>query len=140
MGVVYEAVRESLKSRVALKVMHPRFRDSAGYIRRFHNEARSAAQLHHTNIVSVFDYGEHEGVCYYAMQHIAGHSLDQILSDVRRLRSNQGQDNAAAAAAGPHPHTKALRLRRRLRPRRSTRQPRPRLRTIRSCGPSLTVC
>ena len=26
MGVVYEAVRESLKSRVALKVMHPRFR------------------------------------------------------------------------------------------------------------------
>ncbi|MGO9470679.1 MAG: protein kinase domain-containing protein [Isosphaeraceae bacterium] len=107
MGVVYEAVRESLKSRVALKVMHPRFRDSAGYIRRFHNEARSAAQLHHTNIVSVFDYGEHEGVCYYAMQHIAGHSLDQILSDVRRLRSNQGQDNAAAAAAGPHPHTKA---------------------------------
>ena len=89
MGVVYEAVRESLKSRVALKVMHPRFRASAGYLRRFHNEARSAAQLHHTNIVWVFDYGEHDGVCYYAMQYIAGHSLDEILIDVRRLRSNQ---------------------------------------------------
>src|SRR5208337_1336945 len=86
MGVVYEAVRESLKSRVALKVMHPRFRASGDYLRRFHNEARSAAQLHHTNIVSVFDYGEHDGVCYYAMQYIAGHSLDQILTDVRRLR------------------------------------------------------
>src|SRR5262245_55645335 len=80
MGVVYEAVRESLHSRVALKVMHPRYRASAGYLRRFHNEARSAAQLHHTNIVSVFDCGEHDGVCYYAMQYITGHSLDNVLS------------------------------------------------------------
>jgi eukaryotic-like serine/threonine-protein kinase len=78
MGIVYEAVRESLRSRVALKVMHARFRGSAGYLRRFHNEARSAAQLHHTNIVSVFDYGEHDGVCYYAMQYIAGRSLEEI--------------------------------------------------------------
>jgi eukaryotic-like serine/threonine-protein kinase len=101
MGVVYEAVRESLKSRVALKVMHPRFRASAGYVRRFHNEARSAAQLHHTNIVSVFDYGEHDGVCYYAMQYIAGHSLDEILADVRRLRANQEKEKAAPVEAEP---------------------------------------
>jgi serine/threonine protein kinase/WD40 repeat protein len=90
MGVVYEAIRESLHSRVALKVMHPRYRGTAGYLRRFRTEASSAAQLHHTNIVSVFDYGVHDGVCYYAMQYIAGHSLDEILVDVRRLRSNQG--------------------------------------------------
>ncbi len=107
MGVVYEAVRESLKSRVALKVMHPRFRASAGYLRRFHNEARSAAQLHHTNIVSVFDYGEHDGVCYYAMQYIAGHSLDQILADVRRLRSNQEKEKGVPVAPDPDPSTKA---------------------------------
>ncbi len=105
MGVVYEAVRESLHSHVALKVMHPRFRSSAGYLRRFHNEARSAAQLHHTNIVSVFDYGEHDGVCYYAMQYIAGHSLDEILTDVRRLRSIQSREKTAPVAAGPDPNT-----------------------------------
>ena len=58
MGVVYEAEHQSLKSRVALKVMHPRFRTDEKYLRRFHIEARSAAKLHHTNIVSVFDYGE----------------------------------------------------------------------------------
>jgi serine/threonine protein kinase/WD40 repeat protein/tetratricopeptide (TPR) repeat protein len=106
MGVVYEAMRESLRSRVALKVMHPRFRATAGYLRRFHNEARSAAQLHHTNIVSVFDYGEHDGVCYYAMQYIAGHSLDEILVDVRRLRSNQDPVKAAPFEAGPATDTK----------------------------------
>jgi serine/threonine protein kinase/WD40 repeat protein/tetratricopeptide (TPR) repeat protein len=99
MGVVYEAVRESLRSHVALKVMHPRFRASASYLRRFHNEARSAAQLHHTNIVSVFDYGEHEGVCYYAMQYIAGHSLDTVLNDVRRLRRSQHQEEVLPAQA-----------------------------------------
>ena len=60
MGVVYEAEHESLKNRVALKVMHPRFRTDSTYLRRFHTEARSAARLHHTNIVPVYDYGEHE--------------------------------------------------------------------------------
>ena len=53
---------------------------------RFRNEARAAARLHHTNIVSVFDFGEHEGVLYYAMQYIAGHGLDRVLGEVRRLR------------------------------------------------------
>ena len=45
MGVVYEAEHESLRSRVALKVMHPRFRADERYLRRFHVEARSAAGL-----------------------------------------------------------------------------------------------
>jgi WD40 repeat protein/tetratricopeptide (TPR) repeat protein len=86
MGVVYEAEHESLKSRVALKVMHPRFRADARYLRRFHAEARLAAGLHHTNIVSVFDYGEQGGVCYYAMQFIHGQPLDLVLADIHRLR------------------------------------------------------
>jgi serine/threonine protein kinase/WD40 repeat protein/tetratricopeptide (TPR) repeat protein len=101
MGVVYEAVRESLRSRVALKVMHERFRTRSDYVRRFLNEARSAAQLHHTNIVSVFDYGEHDGVYYYAMQYIAGHGMDRVLADVRRLRSNPGQVKVGPAEIGP---------------------------------------
>jgi serine/threonine protein kinase len=58
MGIVYEAEHQSLKSRVALKVMHNRFRGDRSYLRRFRTEARSAARLHHTNIVTVFDFGE----------------------------------------------------------------------------------
>jgi serine/threonine protein kinase len=67
MGIVYEAEHESLKSRVALKVMHARFRADRNLVRRFEREARSAARLHHTNIVPVFDFGEQDGICYYAM-------------------------------------------------------------------------
>jgi serine/threonine protein kinase len=88
MGVVYEAERESLKVRVALKVMHPTFRTDAKRLRRFHAEARSAARLHHTNIVPVFDFGEHDGICYYAMQLISGVGLNQLIDEVRRLRSS----------------------------------------------------
>ena len=98
MGVVYEAVRESLRSHVALKVMHPQYRNRPNYLRRFHTEARSAATLHHTNIVSVFDYGEHDGVCYYAMQYIAGQSLDKVLEDIRQLRlEKEGVPTAGCA-------------------------------------------
>jgi eukaryotic-like serine/threonine-protein kinase len=99
MGIVYEAEHESLKSRMALKVMHPRFRADATYLRRFQTEARSAAKLHHTNIVPVFDYGQEEGVCYYAMQCIEGVGLDRVLDDVRRLRS-PGNGDVAAGTVG----------------------------------------
>ncbi len=105
MGVVYEAEHESLKSRVALKVIHPRLRADAKYLKRFHLEARSAAALHHTNIVPVFDYGEQGGVFYYAMQFIVGQPLDRILTDLRRLRSEGPQRNGSIAPpnAGEEP-------------------------------------
>jgi len=76
--------------------MHPHFRGKQKYLRRFVTEARSAARLHHTNIVSVFDYGVHDGVCFYAMQYIAGQSLDKILDDVRRLRQEKDQPTPGA--------------------------------------------
>jgi serine/threonine protein kinase/WD40 repeat protein len=95
MGIVYEAEHESLKNRVALKVMHPRFRDDHAYVRRFQTEARSAAKLHHTNVVSVFDFGEQHGVCYYAMQCIVGVGLEQVLENVRRLYASTSPDTSA---------------------------------------------
>ena len=57
-----------------------------------------AARLHHTNIVSVFDYGDHDGVCYYAMQFIQGQPLDSVLADVRRLRD---EGTCADIVVGP---------------------------------------
>ena len=65
MGVVYEAVQESLDRHVALKVL-PRNRNlSPAQIERFQLEARSAGRLHHGNIVPVHGVGEYEGVYYY---------------------------------------------------------------------------
>jgi eukaryotic-like serine/threonine-protein kinase len=89
MGVVYEARRESLSAHVALKVLHHHFRSDDSFLRRFRNEARSAARLHHTNIVPVYDFGEQGGILYYVMQYIAGQGLDRVMADVRRLREDE---------------------------------------------------
>src|SRR5689334_8130033 len=54
MGVVYEAVQESLGRHVALKVLPAAALLNPMYLERFQREARAAARLHHTNIVPVF--------------------------------------------------------------------------------------
>ena len=79
MGVVYEAQRESLQKSVAIKIMHPRYQADPASVTRFLTEARSAARLHHTNIVPVFDFGQQNGVYYYVMQFIAGVGMDRVL-------------------------------------------------------------
>jgi serine/threonine protein kinase/WD40 repeat protein len=86
MGVVYEAEQASLGRRVALKVLTGA-RGDARALERFRREARAAAQLHHTNIVPVFEVGEHDHVCFYAMQYIQGQGLDQVIAELRQLRS-----------------------------------------------------
>lgn len=79
MGVVYEAVQESLGRNVALKVLPPQMMADERRVRRFEKEAKLAARLHHTNIVPVFGVGHDEGLHYYVMQLIDGAGLDQLL-------------------------------------------------------------
>jgi serine/threonine protein kinase len=102
MGVVYEAVQESLGRLVALKVLPSSLAGRPQYLERFQREARAAARLHHTNIVPVFGVGEENGICYYAMQFIRGQGLEVVLEDVKRLRGVKVvQDSAAVAEAIP---------------------------------------
>jgi eukaryotic-like serine/threonine-protein kinase len=101
MGVVYEAERESLRAPVALKVLHPRYRDDREFRRRFRNEARSAARLHHNNIVPVFDFGDHDGVLFCVMQYIPGQPLDRILDGVKRLGGEVGPEADVLATTVP---------------------------------------
>ena len=88
MGVVYEAIQQTLKRRVALKVLpHQVIRDEIR-LARFDREARAAARLHHTNIVPVFDFGSGEGVHYFAMQFIHGLPLNQVILEIRRVQED----------------------------------------------------
>lgn len=83
MGVVYEAEQESLRRRVALKVLGANISASPKLLARFRREAESAARLHHTNIVPVFGVGEEHGVFFYAMQYIEGAPLNSIIHALR---------------------------------------------------------
>lgn len=83
MGVVYEAADRALGRRVALKVLHASAFASRKHVDRFHRESRLAAQLHHTNIVSVYGVGEENGTHYYAMQFVDGVTIEDILTGLR---------------------------------------------------------
>ncbi len=76
MGVVYEAHQETLNRQVALKVLPAHLFANERLRTRFQRESHAAARLHHTNIVPVLGVGEQDGLCYYVMQLIPGHSLD----------------------------------------------------------------
>ena len=82
MGVVYEAVQQSLGRRVALKVLPSGPWRNEKRRQRFQREAQAAAKLHHTNIVPVFGVGEQGGVNYYVMQYIEGVGLDRRLEEL----------------------------------------------------------
>jgi len=80
MGVVFEARERSLDRPVAIKVLRSSGAVDAEHIERFEREARTAARLGHTNIVSVSDFGTVPGVgAYIVMELLAGESLAQRL-------------------------------------------------------------
>jgi serine/threonine protein kinase len=80
MGIVYEAVQESLDRHVALKVLPRHSLLDPKKLARFQREAQAAAALHHSNIVPVFGVGEHDGLHYYVMQLIPGQGLHEVLA------------------------------------------------------------
>ncbi len=94
MGVVYEGYQISLKRRVALKVLPAAAALDARQLQRFQIEAQAAAALHHPNIVPVFAVGTERGVPFFAMQFIEGHTLSQVIREMRQL---DGVDLAAAS-------------------------------------------
>ncbi|MBN9519634.1 serine/threonine protein kinase, partial [bacterium] len=104
MGVVFEAVQESLGRRVALKVLAPHTTLDADRRERFVREAKAAARLHHTHIVPVFGAGEHDGLPYYVMQLIPGRGLNAVVSGWKVVAhaDTPGPFPGAADATWPH--------------------------------------
>ncbi len=110
MGIVYEAMQESLGRHVALKILPTHALLDPRQLKRFQREARAAARLHHTNIVPVFGVGSHEGLNFYAMQFIRGSGLDQVLVELKRTRrvarhtarqTNQSPRDSGQTTRGP---------------------------------------
>lgn len=84
MATVYLAHQVGLERKVALKILAPPpdADDAAAFETRFHLEARSLASLNHSNIVTVYDFGEtDDGRFYLAMEHIDGPKFSDLLRD-----------------------------------------------------------
>jgi serine/threonine-protein kinase len=105
MGTVYRARHLLMDRPVAIKVLHPRFVDNEAARARFQLEARAAVMLHHTNAVSVTDFGQTaNGNVYLVMELLEGRTLRDIIAkeaplETARATSIMLQTSAAVAAA-----------------------------------------
>lgn len=86
MGAVYKARHEELGHFAAIKVIERRLVGSQEIISRLFREAKAAAQIGHTNIVQVFDFGRDPEIGgYIVMELLQGASLEDVLAKERRL-------------------------------------------------------
>ena len=79
MGNVFLATQVSLGRKVVIKEMSLSTHKDAKLVKRFENEAKSAAALDHENIIQVFDFGEDNGSFYISMEYLDGWDLEKIM-------------------------------------------------------------
>ena len=88
MGIVHRARDTVLDRIVAFKVLPDALKENPQALRNFLREAKSAAQLNHPNIVTVYDAGEQDGRYYIAMEYVDGTTLKEILRRKKRIAPN----------------------------------------------------
>ncbi len=81
MGAVYKAYDEILDRYVAIKTMAEDIKWDPELKLRFYREARSAASLHHPNIVTIHDLGEEGKITYIVMELLQGSDLRDIIKN-----------------------------------------------------------
>jgi len=79
MGAVYKARQTKLDRLVAVKILPPEVARDPAFAERFTREARSLAKLNHSNIVTVYDFGETDGLYYISMEFVDGKNVRQLL-------------------------------------------------------------
>ena len=105
---MWKARDTSLRRLVALKL--PRLQDMTDAERaRFRREGQACAQLHHPNIVAVYQVGDEQGRCYIASELIEGWSLREWLVKQGRISHVEAVTlTAQLADALQHAHEKGV--------------------------------
>ncbi len=102
MGVIYSARHAEVGRKVALKILPQRVSNDQRALARFRREARAIAGIHHTNVVPLFEFGEHQGHHFLVMQLIDGESVDRIIADLRNGTTDDSLQSVVARITGDH--------------------------------------
>jgi serine/threonine protein kinase len=102
MGVVYRAEDSRLGRLVALKVMSPSVASNPDLVKRFYREAQAAGQLHHPNIVTIYDIDEVDGLPFIAMEFLEGEDLDKVITAGKEMPVVKKLDIIVQACKGLH--------------------------------------
>jgi hypothetical protein len=100
MGMLYRGQDTVLGREVAVKVMASGFLGDQAAHARFFREARAAARLQHVNIVTIFEFGEHEETPYIVMEFLRGSSLADRLRRGPAMSLREKLDTAIQLCAG----------------------------------------
>ncbi len=87
MGEVYLGVDPSIGREVAIKTILAATAGGEEAKARFAREAKAAGVLNHPNLVTIYEFGEDQGVLYIAMEFVKGHDLEELLRDQSLTRS-----------------------------------------------------
>jgi serine/threonine protein kinase/Tol biopolymer transport system component len=79
MGIVFRARDDDLGRTVALKVLPLELTFDQSYVDRFKREARSAANLHHPHIITIYEVGQIDKLHYISMFFIEGETLTDVM-------------------------------------------------------------
>ena len=88
MGTIYKARQPQLDRTVALKILSPELGRDPAFAQRFSREAQALAKLNHSNIVSIFDFGQAGGFFYFLMEYVDGVTL-RALIDQRQIHAEE---------------------------------------------------
>ena len=75
MGAVYHAIQSSLEREVAIKILPVEFGKDPEFHAAFTSEAKAMARLNHPNLITVYDFGEVNGMLFIVMEYVPGQSL-----------------------------------------------------------------
>ncbi|MEZ4368757.1 MAG: serine/threonine-protein kinase [Kofleriaceae bacterium] len=100
MGIVYHAHDTNLEREVAIKALESSLKSHPDALRFFIEEAKALAQLHHPNIVSVFDQTTDAGEQYLVMEFVKGKTLEDIIMDRGTLPLGEALDITDQLCAG----------------------------------------
>gem|GEM_PF-1902642 len=80
MGAVYKARQKELDRIVAVKILPPDIGLDRAFSERFTREAKALAKLNHPHIVTLYDFGQADGLFYFFMEYVDGMNLRQLLN------------------------------------------------------------
>ena len=79
MGAVYKARQKALDRVVALKILPPGIGGDPSFAQRFAREAKSLAKLNHPGIVTLYEFGQADGLFFFLMEFVDGVNLRHLL-------------------------------------------------------------
>jgi serine/threonine protein kinase len=100
MGEVFVAEHTTIKTRVAIKVLHAQVSANTDSVQRFFNEARAVARIQHAGIAKIYDVGFHTNQrAYLIMEYLEGETLAGRLRRTKRISARHSTEIARQIAS-----------------------------------------